>query len=68
MKNLKGIFILIFILFSKGMLLSQQIKFNLVLDNQSNNYGWDNSITQDQKGYLWFTGIIRDFTGTMEKK
>ena len=59
MKNLKGIIMLVFLLFSKGMLLSQQIKFNLVLDNQSNNYGWDNSITQDQKGYLWFTGITK---------
>ncbi len=59
MKSLKGIFILIFILFSECMLFSQQIKFNLALDNQTNVLGWDNSITQDQKGYLWFTGISK---------
>lgn len=59
MKNLKAIIILIVILFSKTMLFSQQIKFNLVLDNQTNTLGWDNSITQDQKGYLWFTGISK---------
>jgi ligand-binding sensor domain-containing protein len=59
MKNLKGIFILIVILFSKSMLFSQEIKFNLVLDNQTNVLGWDNNITQDQKGYLWFTGITK---------
>ena len=31
----------------------------MCIRDRSNNYGWDNSITQDQKGYLWFTGITK---------
>lgn len=59
---LKLIFIAGFLL-SKGIAFSQQPKFNLALDFNADNLGYVNSITQDQKGYLWLAsynkGLIR---------
>jgi signal transduction histidine kinase/ligand-binding sensor domain-containing protein len=40
-----------------GITFSQQPKFNLVLDNKTYNLGFVYSITQDQKGLIWFTSV-----------
>jgi len=42
-----------------GFVFAQEPKFNLVLDNTTNNLGYQQAITQDPKGYIWFTGITK---------
>ena len=57
-KNIPLLLITCFLL-STGIAFSQQPKFNRVLDNKVSNFGFVYSITQDQKGYIWFTSSTK---------
>jgi len=63
MKKYLQLLLVISSFISTGIVFSQQIKFNKVLDGEKNAFGYINSIVQDQKGYIWLTsyqkGLLR---------
>jgi len=44
---------------STGLVFSQQPRFNKILDVEKNGFGPVFSITQDQKGFIWFTSVLK---------
>jgi len=57
MKKYSWLLLLAGMLLSSGLVFSQQLKFNQVLGNKTFELGYEQVITQDQKGYIWFTGV-----------
>ena len=49
----------VMLLLSTANVFSQQPRFNKVLDVEKNGFGPVFSITQDQKGFVWFTSVLK---------
>ncbi len=59
MKKVKGLLIIVQLMLFPGYVFSQQPRFNKVLDVEKNGFGPVFSITQDQKGFVWFTSVLK---------
>ncbi len=59
MKKLKHLLLSAQFLFLTGIAFSQQLNFNLVLDEKQYNFSGIFSLTQDPQGYIWFTSATK---------
>jgi signal transduction histidine kinase/ligand-binding sensor domain-containing protein len=59
MKKVKSFLMLAQVMLLTGFVFSQQPRFNKVVDGDKNGFGPVFSITQDQKGFIWFTSAIK---------